>query len=148
MSFTIKIHMDNGCEDLFPRKAHEDDAAFDLRSRVDAVIPSGKITLVPTGVFMELPVGYEAQVRPRSGLALKHGITVLNTPGTIDAGYRGEVGVILINAGPADFTVARGDRIAQMVVQKLADVELVAAEQLSDTNRGAGGFGSTGVKND
>ncbi|MBR6323374.1 MAG: dUTP diphosphatase [Victivallales bacterium] len=147
MSFTIKIHMDNGCEDLFPRKAHEDDAAFDLRSRVDAVIPSGKITLVPTGVFMELPIGYEAQVRPRSGLALKHGITVLNTPGTIDAGYRGEVGVILINAGPADFTVARGDRIAQMVVQKLADVELVAAEQLSDTNRGTGGFGSTGVKN-
>jgi len=147
MSLTIKIHMDNGCEDLFPRKAHEDDAAFDLRSRVDAVIPSGKITLVPTGVFMELPVGYEAQVRPRSGLALKHGITVLNTPGTIDAGYRGEVGVILINAGPADFTVVRGDRIAQMVVQKLADVELVAAEQLSDTNRGAGGFGSTGVKN-
>ena len=147
MSLAIKIHMDNGCEDLFPRKAHEDDAAFDLRSRVDAVIPSGKITLVPTGVFMELPVGYEAQVRPRSGLALKHGITVLNTPGTIDAGYRGEVGVILINAGPADFTIARGDRIAQMVVQKLADVELVAAEQLSDTSRGAGGFGSTGVKN-
>ena len=147
MSLTIKIHMDNGCEDLFPRKAHEDDAAFDLRSRVDAVIPSGKITLLPTGVFMELPVGYEAQVRPRSGLALKHGITVLNTPGTIDAGYRGEVGVILINAGPADFTIARGDRIAQMVVQKLADVELVAAEQLSDTSRGAGGFGSTGVKN-
>ena len=147
MSLVIKIHMDNGCEDLFPRKAHEDDAAFDLRSRVDAVIPSGKITLVPTGVFMELPVGYEAQVRPRSGLALKHGITVLNTPGTIDAGYRGEVGVILINAGENDFTVARGDRIAQMVVQKLADVELVAAEQLSDTSRGAGGFGSTGVKN-
>ena len=147
MSIAIHIHMDNGCEDLFPRKAHEDDAAFDLRSRVDVVIPSGKIILVPTGVFMELPVGYEAQVRPRSGLALKHGITVLNTPGTIDAGYRGEVGVILINAGPADFTVARGDRIAQMVVQKLADVELVAAEQLSETNRGAGGFGSTGVKN-
>ena len=147
MSLTIKIHMDNGCEDLFPRKAHEDDAAFDLRSRVDAVIPSGKITLVPTGVFMELPVGYEAQVRPRSGLALKHGITVLNTPGTIDAGYRGEVGVILINAGPADFTVARGDRIAQMVVQKLADVQLISAETLSETARGAGGFGSTGVKN-
>ena len=147
MSLTIKIHMDNGCEDLFPRKAHEDDAAFDLRSRVDAVIPSGKITLVSTGFFMELPVGYEAQVRPRSGLALKHGITVLNTPGTIDAGYRGEVGVILINAGENDFTVARGDRIAQMVVQKLADVELVAAERLSDTSRGAGGFGSTGVKN-
>ncbi|MBQ2335295.1 MAG: dUTP diphosphatase [Victivallales bacterium] len=146
MCIPIKILMADGCNDLFPRKAHEDDAAFDLRSRVDVVIPSGKIMLVPTGVFMELPVGYEAQVRPRSGLALKHGITVLNTPGTIDAGYRGEVGVILINAGPADFTIARGDRIAQMVVQKLADVELVAAEQLSETNRGAGGFGSTGVK--
>ena len=147
MSIVIHIHMDNGCDDLFPRKAHEDDAAFDLRSRVDVVIPSGKIILVPTGVFMELPVGYEAQVRPRSGLALKHGITVLNTPGTIDAGYRGEVGVILINAGPADFTVARGDRIAQMVVQKLTDVQLVAVEKLSETARGAGGFGSTGIKN-
>ena len=147
MTVTVNIHMDNGCEDLFPRKAHEDDAAFDLRSRVDIVVPSGKIMLVPTGVFMELPVGYEAQVRPRSGLALKHGITVLNTPGTIDAGYRGEVGVILINAGPSDFTIARGDRIAQMVVQQLTDVQLVAAEQLSDSARGAGGFGSTGVKN-
>ncbi len=147
MSLAIKIHMDNGCEDLFPRKAHEDDAAFDLRSRVDVVIPSGKIMLVPTGVFMELPVGYEAQVRPRSGLALKHGITVLNTPGTIDAGYRGEVGVILINAGENDFTIARGDRIAQMVIQQLTDVQLVSAEALSETARGAGGFGSTGVKN-
>ncbi|MBR4416471.1 MAG: dUTP diphosphatase [Victivallales bacterium] len=147
MTIVIKIHMDNGCEDLFPRKAHEDDAAFDLRSRIDTVIPSGKITLVPTGVFMELPVGYEAQVRPRSGLALKHGITVLNTSGTIDSGYRGEVGVILINAGENDFAIARGDRIAQMVVQQLTDVQLVSAEALSETARGAGGFGSTGVKN-
>ena len=80
MTIAIKIHMDNGCEDLFPRKAHDDDAAFDLRSRVDIIIPSGKIMLVPTGVFMELPVGYEAQVRPRSGLALKHGVTVLKIP--------------------------------------------------------------------
>jgi len=147
MSIAINIHMDNGCDDLFPRKAHDDDAAFDLRSRVDVVIPSGKITLVPTGVFMELPVGYEAQVRPRSGLALKHGITVLNTPGTIDAGYRGEVCVILINAGENDFTIARGDRIAQMVIQQLTDVQLVSVETLSETARGAGGFGSTGVKN-
>ena len=147
MTIAIKIHMDNGCEDLFPRKAHDDDAAFDLRSRVDIIIPSGKIMLVPTGVFMELPVGYEAQVRPRSGLALKYGITVLNTPGTIDAGYRGEVGVILINAGENDFTIARGDRIAQMVIQQLTDVQLVSAEALSETARGAGGFGSTGVKN-
>ena len=147
MSISIKIRMAVGCDDLFPKKAHEDDAAFDLRSRIDTAIPSGKIMLVPTGVFMELPVGFEAQVRPRSGLALKHGITVLNTPGTIDAGYRGEVGVILINAGENDFAIARGDRIAQMVVQKLTDVQLVAAEQLSETARGAGGFGSTGVKN-
>lgn len=147
MCIPIKILMADGCDDLFPRKAHEDDAAFDLRSRIETIIPSGKIMLVPTGVFMELPVGYEAQVRPRSGLALKHGITVLNTPGTIDAGYRGEVGVILINAGSSDFTIARGDRIAQMIIQKLTDVQLIAAEQLSDTSRGAGGFGSTGVKN-
>ena len=147
MTIAIKIHMDNGCEDLFPRKAHDDDAALDLRSRVDIIVPSGKIMLVPTGVFMELPVGYEAQVRPRSGLALKHGITVLNTPGTIDAGYRGEVGVILINAGENNFTIARGDRIAQMVIQQLTDVQLVSAEALSETARGAGGFGSTGVKN-
>lgn len=147
MSISIKICMAEDCDDLFPRKAHEDDAAFDLRSRTELTIPSGKIMLVPTGIFMELPVGYEAQVRPRSGLALKHGITVLNTPGTIDAGYRGEVGVILINAGPTDFTIARGDRIAQMVIQKLVDVQLIVAEQLSDTSRGKGGFGSTGVKN-
>ena len=147
MTITIKIHMDNGCEDLFPRKAHDDDAAFDLRSRIDTVVPSGRFMLVPTGVFMELPVGYEAQVRPRSGLALKHGITVLNTPGTIDAGYRGEVGVILINAGENDFSIARGDRIAQMIIQQLTDVQLVSVEALSETARGAGGFGSTGVKN-
>ena len=147
MSIAIKIRMSDSCDDLFPRKAHDDDAAFDLRSRVDVVIPGGKITLVPTGVFMELPIGYEAQVRPRSGLALKHGITVLNTPGTIDAGYRGEVGVILINAGENDFTIARGDRIAQMVIQQLSDVQLVQVDKLSETDRGAGGFGSTGVKN-
>ena len=147
MSISIKICMAEGCDDLFPKKAHEDDAAFDLRSRTELTIPSGKIMLVPTGIFMELPVGYEAQVRPRSGLALKHGITVLNTPGTIDAGYRGEIGVILINAGENDFAVARGDRIAQMVVQQLTDVQLVSVDALSETTRGAGGFGSTGVKN-
>ena len=145
MSLTIKIHMDNGCEDLFPRKAHEDDAAFDLRSRVDAVIPSGKITLVPTGVFMELPVGYEAQVRPRSGLALKHGITVLNTPGTIDAGYRGEVGVILVNLGAEPFVVEKGMKIAQLVVAPVAQAEVVEVSAVDATDRGAGGFGSTGV---
>ena len=138
-----RIHPDA----VLPAYAHPSDAGMDVRSVADIVIPRGGRALVPTGLVAMIPPMHEIQVRPRSGLALKHGITVLNTPGTIDAGYRGEVGVILINAGEKDFTIARGDRIAQMVVQKLADIELVAAEQLSDTSRGTGGFGSTGVKN-
>ena len=142
----IKIQMSENCGDLFPAKAHADDAAFDLRSRENMVLPVGKSTLVPTGVFMELPVGYEAQVRPRSGLALKHNITLTNSPGTIDAGYRGEVGVIMFNHGPAEFEVKRGDRIAQMVITELPEVELDLAENLSGSDRGAGGFGSTGRK--
>ena len=142
----IKIQMSENCEDLFPAKAHADDAAFDLRSRENMVLPVGKSTLVPTGVFMELPVGYEAQVRPRSGLALKHNLTLTNSPGTIDAGYRGEVGVIMFNHGPEEFAISRGDRIAQMVICKLPDVELFPAEELSASNRGEGGFGSTGKK--
>ena len=142
----IKIQMSENCEDLFPAKAHADDAAFDLRSCENMVLPVGKSTLVPTGVFMELPVGYEAQVRPRSGLALKHNLTLTNSPGTIDAGYRGEVGVIMFNHGPEEFAISRGDRIAQMVICKLPDVELFPAEELSASNRGEGGFGSTGKK--
>ncbi len=130
--------------DLLPAKAHPDDAAFDLRSRKNMEIAPSATALVPTGLFLELPQGYEAQVRPRSGLALKKSVTVLNTPGTIDAGYRGEVGVILINHGKETFTISRGDRIAQMVIQKLPEVTLELAEELSETNRGAGGFGSTG----
>ena len=133
-----------GCGDLIPAKAHADDAAFDLRSRADMIIPVNQSTLVPTGVFMELPVNYEAQVRPRSGLALKHNITLTNSPGTIDAGYRGEVGVIMFNHGPEEFAVKRGDRIAQMVITELPQVELELAESLSESDRGAGGFGSTG----
>lgn len=100
---------------------------------------------VPTGIFMEIPAGYEAQVRPRSGLALKHGITCLNSPGTIDSDYRGEVKVILANVGTEPFTIQRGDRIAQLVVAQYARVEWVAATELSTSERGAGGFGSTGV---
>ena len=142
----IKIQMSENCGDLFPAKAHADDAAFDLRSRENMVLPVGKSTLVPTGVFMELPVGYEAQVRPRSGLALKHNLTLTNSPGTIDAGYRGEVGVIMFNHGPEEFSISRGDRIAQMVLCKLPDVELCPAEELSASDRGEGGFGSTGKK--
>ena len=140
----IKIKMKEGCESLFPAKAHSDDAAYDLRSAVDMILPVGKSVLVPTGIFMEIPVGFEAQIRPRSGLALKHNLTLTNSPGTIDAGYRGEVGIIMFNHGPAEFEVRRGDRIAQMVIAKLTSCELVAADDLSDSSRGAGGFGSTG----
>ena len=144
MTTTVKFRMEPGCEELAPAKAHHDDAAYDLRSRESASIPPGQFRLVKTGLFLELPEGFEAQVRPRSGLALKHGITVLNTPGTIDAGYRGEVGVILMNLGAEPFPIERGHRIAQMVVQKLSPVELVLVADLVESRRGAGGFGSTG----
>lgn len=140
----IKFKMADGCADLAPAKAHHDDAAFDLRSRTEMELPVGRSVLVPTGLFLELPVGYEAQVRPRSGLALKHNLMLTNSPGTVDAGYRGEVGIIMYNAGTEPFPVRRGDRIAQMVIAKLPDVELEAADCLSETGRGAGGFGSTG----
>ena len=123
-------------------------AGMDLRANLEnpVVLKSFQRALIPTGLFMALPEGYEAQVRPRSGLALKHGITVLNTPGTIDADYRGEIGVILINLGQEDFVVNDGERIAQMVVAKYEQVELLAVEVLDETERGAGGFGHSGVK--
>lgn len=142
----IKIVMSPNCDDLFPRKAHDDDAAYDLRSREDMILPPGRSTLVPAGFSMELPPGYEAQIRPRSGLALKHDLMLTNSPGTIDAGYRGEVGVIMFNAGKESFSIKRGDRIAQMVIARLPEVTLLAAETLSETLRGEGGFGSTGKK--
>ena len=146
MKIKVKIAMQKGCEDLLPAKAHADDAAFDLRSRSDMSVPVNKSTLVPTGVFIELPVNYEAQVRPRSGLALKHNLFVTNSPGTVDAGYRGEVGVIMFNHNDEPFKIARGERIAQMVIQKLPEVEFVDADELSDSLRGEGGFGSSGRK--
>ena len=145
MSQTIRFKMQEGAEDLAPKKAHADDAAWDLKSRSDLDAAPGKVTLIPTGLFLELPPGYEAQIRPRSGLALKHAVTLLNTPGTIDAGYRGEVCVILFNAGENVFPIRRGDRIAQMVIAKLPDVELKPADELNETDRSAGGFGSTGI---
>ena len=144
MPLEIRCSMAEDAQDLLPVKAHSDDAAFDLKARAPMEIAPHKTALVPTGLFLELPVGYEAQVRPRSGLALKHSITVLNTPGTIDAGYRGEVGVILINHGDAPFPIKRGDRIAQMVIQALPEVTLTPVAQLNESSRGAGGFGSTG----
>ena len=146
MSIEVKFTMAPGCEDLIPAKAHPDDAAFDLRSRTDLVLEPGKAAIVPTGLFLELPVGYEAQVRPRSGLAAKHYITVLNSPGTVDADYRGEIKVILVNLSKEKFVINPGERIAQMVIAKYEKIEWEEVEQLGETERGAGGFGSTGVK--
>ena len=120
-------------------------AGMDVRSVEDLTIPAGGRALVHTGLVMLLPPDAEAQVRPRSGLALKHGVTVLNTPGTIDAGYRGEVGVILANFGAADFAVRKGDKVAQIVVAPVVRPEIAEVEEVDATDRGTGGFGSTGV---
>ena len=144
MPVAVKFKMLPDCRDLAPRKAHADDAAYDLRSRQELVITPKTTVLVPTGLFLEIPPGYEAQIRSRSGLALKHDLSLPNAPGTIDAGYRGEVGVIIYNRGREPFTVKRGDRIAQMVISKLPEVELIEVEELEESSRGEGGFGSTG----
>ena len=124
-------------------------AGVDLRAAVAEGAPvtlgSGERSLIPTGLAMEIPEGYEAQIRPRSGLAIKNGVTALNSPGTIDADYRGEVQVILINHGAEPFTIERGMRIAQMVIAPVTQVTFTTADELSSTERGAGGFGSTGV---
>jgi len=123
-------------------------AGADLRAAIndDKVIAPGEHALIPTGFAMALPDNYEAQVRPRSGLALKHGVTVLNTPGTIDADYRGEVGVILINHGKSPFHIQRGDRIAQMIIAPFVQADFKTVGELSETARGEGGFGSSGKK--
>ena len=130
---------------ILPSAAHPGDAGLDLHAAAALTIAPGAWATVPTGIVIELPPGTEAQVRPRSGLAAKHGVTVLNAPGTIDEGYRGEVGVILINHGPAAFEVTTGARIAQLVVQRRLEISVVEAGEVSATTRGAGGFGSTGV---
>lgn len=129
---------------VLPYRHTEDAAGFDLSSAANAVIPAHGFATVPTGIAIEMPSNLEAQLRPRSGLAARHGIGVLNSPGTIDPDYRGEIKVILFNAGSTDFTVQRGDRIAQLVFSRLTAVELVEVEEISDTERGAGGFGHTG----
>lgn len=134
-----------GTDDL-PLPAYEtpNSAGMDLKAVEDAHLPPGSRTSIGTGISIALPDGYEAQVRPRSGLAFRHGVTLLNTPGTVDPDYRGEIRVILVNLGQAPFTVRRGDRIAQLVVAPVVRVGWVVAEQLPDTERGIGGFGSTG----
>lgn len=145
----VKIKRLPGNDDLpLPEMMTTGASGFDLRAAVKepVVLRLGERKLIPTGIAIAMPDGLEAQVRPRSGLALKHGVTVLNTPGTIDADYRGEVGVILINLGQAPFAVQRGDRIAQLVFQYVPRVALVEVEELPPSDRGTGGFGSTGVR--
>lgn len=143
----MKLNIVNKSDNALPNYETENSAGMDLR----AYLPDGQIVikplqraLVPTGLFMEIPVGYEGQVRPRSGLAIKNGITVLNSPGTIDADYRGEIKVILINLSDNDFVINSGDRIAQLIIAKCEQMEVVEVESLSETERGAGGFGHTG----
>lgn len=128
-----------------PVYAHEDDSGMDLFAIETKEILPGKTALIGTGIAIELPLGTEAQVRPRSGLALKHSVTVLNTPGTVDAGYRGEIGIVLINHGHQSFQVMEGMKIAQMVIAPVLRANLELVEHLSDTERGIRGYGSTGV---
>jgi len=144
----MEVRRRDGCEDLpLPGYMSDGAAGMDLCAAVeeDLTIYPGEVRLVPTGIHIALPPGYEAQVRPRSGLALKHGIAVLNSPGTIDSDYRAEVGVILANFGREAFVVRRGMRIAQMVIARAMRAEVVEVEELDETERNLGGFGSTGV---
>ncbi|MFA5556270.1 MAG: dUTP diphosphatase [Flavobacteriaceae bacterium] len=143
----MKINIINKSEHALPKYETVASAGMDLRANLTESITLKPLerVLVKTGLFMELPVGFEAQVRPRSGLALKKGITVLNSPGTIDADYRGEIGVILINLSNEDFIIENGERIAQLVVAKYQQSEFIEVNELSETSRGAGGFGSTGI---
>ncbi|MFM2157233.1 MAG: dUTP diphosphatase [Bacteroidota bacterium] len=144
----MKINIINQSKHALPAYETVASAGMDLRANLSEslLLKSGQRLLVPTGLFIALPEGYEAQIRPRSGLAFKHGITVLNSPGTIDADYRGEVKVLLINHGAEDFEIKDGERIAQMVIAAHARIEWNSVNELEETERGAGGFGSTGKK--
>ncbi len=143
----IKVKIVNKSRHPLPAYKTSLSAGMDLYSNIDndIILNPGERLLVPTGLFISLPEGYEAQVRPRSGLAIKHGITVLNSPGTIDADYRGEIKVILINLSTEPFTIKDGDRIAQLVINKIETINWQEVEILDDTERGEGGFGHTGI---
>ncbi|MFC4216844.1 dUTP diphosphatase [Pseudophaeobacter arcticus] len=148
----IKVTHEAGADQSLPLPAYETvgAAGADLRAnfpdRASLTLAPGARSLVPTGLRLEIPQGYEVQIRPRSGLALKHGITLPNSPGTIDSDYRGPLGVIVMNAGEADFTIAHGDRIAQMVVAPVLQAQFALVDALSGSERGSGGFGSTGKR--
>ena len=140
---TVLLKAEPGFEPVYAKPG---DAGADLRCTIDAVIPAGERKLLPTGVSIALPDGYVGLVHPRSGLAAKHGITVLNAPGTVDAGYRGEVMVTLLNTGSEEFAIARGDRIAQLVIQQFEKAQFIAVDTLPGSDRGESGFGSTGTR--
>jgi len=144
----MRIEVVNRGHHPLPVYATTQSAGMDLRANIEepVVLKPMERRLIPTGLYIALPEGYEAQVRPRSGLALKHGITVLNAPGTIDADYRGEIGVVLVNLSQEDFVVCDGERIAQMVVARYEQAAFVEVEELGQTERGQGGYGHTGVK--
>ncbi|WP_426431825.1 dUTP diphosphatase [Winogradskyella sp. HB-48] len=144
----MKIKIINKSNHSLPHYETIASAGMDLRANLteDRILKPLERTIVGTGLFIELPIGYEAQVRPRSGLAAKKGITVLNAPGTVDADYRGEIGVILVNLSNEEFTIQNGERIAQLVIAKHERAEWIEVEELSETDRGEGGFGSTGTK--
>lgn len=164
MSTTINISVINKSSNELPKYAHKGDAGFDLRANVEEIEndnylfnaikfnattiilnPGGRV-LIPTGLYMAIPEGYELQIRPRSGLALKYGITVVNTPGTIDATYRGNIGVILKNDGTEPFIIEQGDRIAQGVLNKVEEANLIETDSLDETDRSDSGYGKSGVK--
>lgn len=144
----MKIKIVNRSRHELPQYATRLSAGLDLRANIDApvILKPLERKLIPTGLFIELPEGYEAQIRPRSGLAIKKGITVLNTPGTIDADYRGEICVIMVNLSSEDFVIEDGERICQMVIASHVQAEWLQVEELNETDRGAGGFGHTGKK--
>ena len=144
----MKVKVINKSNNPLPEYSTPQSAGMDLRANIEDSIDIDPLcrVLIPTGIYIELPKGYEAQVRPRSGLALKHGITVLNSPGTIDADYRGEICVILINLSNIPFTIVSGTRIAQLVFDKCEQAELIEVEEINNTERGEGGFGHTGNK--
>jgi dUTP pyrophosphatase len=146
---TLRVKRLDGNEDMaLPSYETDGASGLDLRAAVDGelTLHPGEIRLVPTGLAISLPLGYEAQIRPRSGLALKHGVGMVNTPGTIDSDYRGEIGLVLINWGKSPFVIKRGDRIAQMVVTRVSRAQVLEVDRLETTERGEGGFGHSGVK--
>jgi dUTP pyrophosphatase len=142
----MKVRIVNKSKHPLPQYQTDHSAGLDLKANLDSPVTLKTLerALIPTGLFIELPEGYEAQIRPRSGLAIKNGVTILNSPGTIDADYRGEIKIILINLSNEDFVINDGERICQMIIAKYEKVSLVEVEEISDTKRGSGGFGHTG----